>query len=149
MSQSAQSWNHTRDQYNNCRAGLAGVVASADSPGQIRAARNLSNNLCACIVNNIAAIWDAYGCEEMPTLMRLARNNGADIDKISSQCRSKYVTPYISSATSSRDSGPRPSPSASVAASASGAAPKINNKYPVDCGLQPTKSLFVRCMQNL
>ena len=149
-SPSAKAWQHTREQFDKCKFNFVGALAAADGPQEIRATRNLVNNVCSCVVNKMADFWEAYGRDNMPTLLRLMRNGGEDIDKISDSCNSKYAKPYIK--TNSSSSGPSP-------AQATPASPKSAlilvpvtapaNRYPLDCNKQPSKSLFQMCMQNI
>lgn len=148
-SPSAKAWSHTREQFDKCKFQFAGAMAAVDTPQEIRAARNMVNNYCSCVVNKMAEVWDAYGRDNMPTLLRLMRNGGEDIDRFSNSCNAQYIKPYINSSSSPAS---RPS-SAGVASreSQDTLAPTtiIQNRYPFDCGSQPSKFLFDRCMQNL
>lgn len=149
-SQSAKAWQHTREQFDRCKVQFAPALAVLDTPQEIKGARNMINNNCSCIVNKMAELWDAYGREQMPTLYRLMRNGGEDIDKFNDFCTIKYLTPYYKSKSSSaRPSQPQPAPGSPKSALNLVPAMAPANRYPLDCNKQPSKTLFQMCMQNI
>jgi len=149
-SSSANAWQHTRKNFDTCKASFAPALASADTLQEIKAVRNISNNHCSCLVNKMAEVWDVYGREQMPTLMRLMRNGGKDIDDFNSYCKIKYIDPYAKPKSSSASpSQPEATPGSTKSVLNLVPAPSPTNKYPLDCNKQANKSLFDKCMQNI